>query len=123
MSEEDKLVRRVSIIGFGISILLSLLVLIFYRPISSLFTLSGGLFSIFFFVLLKGIAFKFLEKKSFIYVFIYILRLALIGFVFYAIIVISKKEILYFFIGFLSIIFAIMTEGVIQFLKLKKGIE
>lgn len=123
MSEEDKLVRRVLIIGFGISISFFLFVLIFSRPISSLFTLSGGLFSIFFFVLLKSIAFKFLEKKSFIYVIFYILRLALIGGVFYAIIVISKKEILYFFIGFLSIIFAIMAEGVIQFLKLKRGIE
>lgn len=123
MSEEDKLVRRVSFIGLGISILLSLLVLLFHRPISSLFTLSGGLFSILFFVLLKGIAFKFLEKKSFVYVILYILRLALIGVVFYVIILISKKEILYFFIGFLSIIFSIMLEGVIQFLKLKRGIE
>lgn len=123
MSEEDKLVRRVSIIGLGVSVLLSFLVLIFYRPISSLFTFSGGFFSIFFFLLLKGIVFKFLEKKTFIYVIFYILRLALIGVVFYAIIIISKKEILYFFIGFLSIIFAIMLEGVIQFLKLKRGIE
>lgn len=121
MSEEEKLVKRVSFAGLGISIFLSLLVLIFHSAISSLFTLSGGILSVFFFILLKGIAYKFIEKRSFIYILLYILRLALIGGTFYAIIIISKREILYFFIGFLSIIFAIMMEGIVQFLKLKKG--
>lgn len=123
MSEEDKLVRRVSFNGLAVSIFLSLLVFIFHKATSSLFTLSGGILSIFFFILLKGIAFKFLEKRSILYVLLYILRLALIICIFYAIILISRKEILYFFIGFLSIIFAIMMEGVIQFVKLKRGTE
>ncbi len=121
MSEEDKLIKRVSITALGISIILSLLVMIFHRFESSLFTFSGGFFSILFFVLLKGIAFKFLEKRSFIYVVLYFLRLVLIGVLFYVIILISKKEILYFFIGFLSIIFGIMVEGFVQFVKLKRG--
>jgi hypothetical protein len=123
MSEEDKLLKRVSITSLGISILLSLLVMIFHRFESSLFTFSGGIFSIFFFFLLKGIAFKFLEKRSFIYVVLYFMRLVLIGSLFYVIILISKKEILYFFIGFLSIIFGIMVEGFVQFVKLKRGTE
>ena len=59
---------------------------------------------------------------EFIYVVLYFLRLVLIGVLFYAIILISKKEILYFFIGFLSIIFGIMVEGLVQFVKLKRGI-
>ncbi len=120
MSEEEKLLKRVSIVGLCITVFLSLLILIFHRLESSFFTLLGGIFSIFFFFLLKGIAFRFLEKRSFLYVILYFFRLALIGFVFYAIIIISKKEILYFFIGFLSIILAIMVEGVVQFLKLKR---
>ncbi len=123
MSEEDKILKRVIIFGFSFAFLLSLLVSIFYKIESSLFTLLGGFFSIFFFILLKGIAFKFLEKRSFIYVVLYVLRLALIGGLFYAIILISKKEILYFFVGFLSIIFGIMMEGVVQFVKLKRGAE
>lgn len=121
MSEDEKLVKRVTLVGFGISVFLSLLVLIFHRPISSLFTLSGGILSVFFFILLKGITYKFIEKRSFIYILLYILRLALIGGTFYAIIILSKREILYFFMGFLSIILAIMMEGVVQFLKLKRG--
>lgn len=121
MSEEEKILKRVIIFGFSFAFLLSILVALFYRIESSLFTLLGGVFSIFFFILLKGIAFKFLEKRSFIYVILYVLRIALIGGLFYAIIFISKKGILYFFVGFLSIIFGIMIEGVFQFVKLKKG--
>ncbi|MGQ9618430.1 MAG: hypothetical protein ACUVUG_05650, partial [Candidatus Aminicenantia bacterium] len=78
MSEEEKLLRRVLIIGFSLSLLFSILVFIFERFSSSLLTLLGGIFSIVFFLLLKRIVFKFLEKKSFIYVFFYIARLALI---------------------------------------------
>lgn len=121
MSEEEKILKRVIIFGFSFAFLLSILVSLFYRIESSFFTLLGGVFSIFFFILLKGIAFKLLEKRSFIYVILYVLRIALIGGLFYAIIFISKKEILYFFVGFLSIIFGIMIEGVFQFVKLKKG--
>lgn len=123
MSEEEKILKRVIIFGFGFAFTLSLLVSLFYRIKSSLFTLLGGVFSIFFFLLLKGIAFKFLEKRSLIYVVFYVLRIALIGGLFYAIILISKKEILYFFVGFLSIIFGIMIEGFVQFVKLKRGVE
>ncbi len=121
MSEEEKMIKRISIFGLSMTLLLSFIVLILSSLLSSFVTLIGGVFSIFFFLMLKGIAFKFLEKKSIFYVLLYIGRLSLIGLVFYAIIQISKKDVIYFFLGFLTMVFAIMIEAVFQFLKLKKG--
>jgi hypothetical protein len=124
MTYEEKILRRIPLEVPVIAALLALLTLVFFRPLTALFILAGGLFSAASFVWLKTSVSRFLgpDRRNAVRsgLTFYLLRLFLLLAVFSIIILLFPRMILAFVAGFSSLILAFLIEAVLAVSQMKK---
>jgi hypothetical protein len=120
---EEKILRRIPREILILALIIALLSLLFFDPMTSLFIFAGGLLSALSFIWLKQAItrFLFLEKKNALRasVVLYFLRLLLIIAVFSIIILLFSKRIIAFAAGFSTIIAVILVESIAVLFSLK----
>ncbi|MFP4081261.1 MAG: ATP synthase subunit I [Candidatus Aminicenantes bacterium] len=124
MNEEEKILRRIPAEIILLSLLLALLSLIFFYPLTSLFVFAGGVFSALSFIWLKKSLLKFLvpDKKKALKsaLAFYTLRLLLILVIFSIIIFFFSQQILAFVAGFSTLILITGVESGLALVNIKK---
>jgi hypothetical protein len=115
MTYEEKVLRRIPREVLLIAVLIALLGLLIFSPMTGLFILAGGLFSAASFVWLKTALNRFLgpDKRRAVRsgLVFYLLRLILLLAVFSIIILLFPRMILAFVAGFSSLILAFLIEA------------
>jgi len=122
--EDEKVLRRIPLEIFGLSLLIALVSLLISDLLTSLFILGGGMLSALSFIWLKQALSKFLlfEKKKILkYVLaFYCLRLILILVIFFIIIYFFSKKITAFVVGFSAIVPIFLIETAIALTRIKR---
>lgn len=123
-SYEERILQRIPREILVISFLISLLSLIFFDALTSLFVFAGGGLASFGFLWLKTSLGKFLvpEKKRALKsgLVLYSIRLLLILAIFSIIIIIFSEKVIAFAVGFSTIILVLMMEALIGLAELRK---
>ncbi len=123
-SAEERMLRRIPQEILFLSLLIALLSLILFDPLTSLFIFAGGLLSALSFLWLKQSLSRFLvpDKKKALKsaIGIYILRVLLILVLFFIIIFFFSKKIIAFIAGFSTIILVMAVESVVALSKIKE---
>jgi hypothetical protein len=121
---EDRVLRRLPLEILAFSVVIAAGSLIFFKSLTGLFILAGGLFSAASFIWLRQTVTRFVGpdrrtavRKGIVF---YILRLFLIIAVFLIIILLSPRMILAFAAGFSSLVPAILAEAVMAISQMKK---
>ena len=119
---EESVLRRLPLEILAFSLVIAAGSLLFFKPLTGLFVLAGGLFSALSFIWLKQTVTRFIGpdrrtavRKGIVF---YILRLFLIIAVFLIIILLSPRMILAFAAGFSSLVPAILAEAVVAILQM-----
>ena len=124
MTYEEKILRRIPLEVPIIAVLLALLGLLVFSPMTGLFILAGGLFSAAGFVWLKTALTRFLgpDRRKAVRsgLVFYLLRLFLLLAVFSIIILLFPRMILAFVAGFSSLILAFLIEAALAVSQMKK---
>jgi hypothetical protein len=124
MTYEEKVLRRIPREVLLIAVLIALLGLLIFSPMTGLFILAGGLFSAASFVWLKTALNRFLgpDKRRAVRsgLVFYLLRLILLLAVFSIIILLFPRMILAFVAGFSSLILAFLIEAALAVSQMKK---
>lgn len=136
MIEEERILRRIPLEIAGLALLMALVSLFFFSPLTSLFILAGGALAALGFVWLKqSISKMFLvknEKKGDCPLFsdrkkalrssllLYGLRLVLILAVFFIIIFLFSRKIIAFAAGFSAILPVFLVEAAIALARMKQ---
>ena len=120
---EESVLRRLPLEILAFSLVIAAGSLLFFKPLTGLFILAGGLFSALSFIWLKQTVTSFIGpdrrtavRKGIVF---YTLRLFLIIAVFLIIILLSPRMILAFAAGFSSLVPAILAEAVVAILQMK----
>jgi hypothetical protein len=120
---EESVIRRLPLEILAFSLVIAACSLLFFKPLTGLFILAGGLFSALSFIWLRQTVTRFIGpdrrtavRKGIVF---YILRLFLIIAVFLIIILLSPRMILAFAAGFSSLVPAILAEAVVAILQMK----
>jgi hypothetical protein len=121
---EDRILRRIPLEVPLIALVLALIALPFFSPLTSLFILAGGVSSALSFLWLKKSLFHFLgpDRRRAVRsgLALYLLRLALILAVFSTIILLFPGQILAFVAGFSSLVLAILAEAAVAVSQTKR---
>jgi hypothetical protein len=121
---EERLLRRIPLEVAAIALVLAAAALFFFRPLTSLFILAGGVFSALSFVWLKRALLRFIgpDRRRAVRAGLafYLLRLLLLLAVFLIIILLLPRMILAFVAGFSSLILAILIEAVTALSQMKQ---
>lgn len=124
MNDEERVLRRIPLEVPIIALVLAVIALPFFTPLTSVFILAGGAFSTLSFVWLKSSLLRFLsqDKRQAVRsgLVLYLLRLALILAVFSIIILVFPRMILAFVAGFSSLVLAILIEALIAVSQMKQ---
>jgi hypothetical protein len=120
---EESVLRRLPLEILAFSLVMAAGSLLFFKPLTGLFILAGGLFSALSFIWLKQTVTRFIgpDRRTAVRrgIVFYILRLFLIIAVFLIIILLSPRMILAFAAGFSSLVPAILAEAVVALLQMK----
>ncbi len=120
---EESVLRRLPLEILAFSLAIAAGSLLFFKPLTGLFILAGGLFSALSFIWLKQTVTRFIgpDRRTAVRrgIVFYILRLFLIIAVFLIIILLSPRMILAFAAGFSSLVPAILAEAVVALLQMK----
>jgi hypothetical protein len=121
---EERILRRIPLEVPLIAVLIALLALLFFSPLTALFILAGGLFSAMSFLGLKTALTRFLgpdrRRAVRLGLAFYLLRLLLLLAVFSIIILLFPRMILAFVAGFSSLILAFLIEAALAVSQMKK---
>ena len=121
---EEIVLRRLPLEIVGVSLVVAAGSLLFFRPLTALFIVAGGLFSAASFIWLRQTVGRFIGpdrrtavRKGIVF---YVLRLVLIIAVFSIIILLFSRMILAFAAGFSSLVPAILAEAVVALSQMKR---
>jgi len=121
---EERVLRRIPLEVPVIALVLAVISLPFFTPLTGVFILAGGIFAALTFVWLKRALLRFLSQDRRRAVrsglALYLLRLALILAVFSIIILVFPRMILAFVAGFSSLVLAILVEASIAVSQMKQ---
>jgi len=124
MNDEDRVLRRIPLEVPLIALVMAVISLAFFTPMTGVFILAGGILSALSFIWLKRALLRFLSQDRRRAVrsglALYLLRLALILAVFSIIILIFPRMILAFVAGFSSLVLAILVEALIAVSQMKQ---
>jgi ATP synthase I chain len=121
---EERTLRRIPREVLAIALVLAAVSLLFFRPLTALFILAGGVFAALSFIGLKRALFRFIgtDRRRAIRVGLafYLLRLLLLLAVFLIIILVLPRMILAFVAGFSSLVLAILIEAATALSQMKQ---
>jgi len=121
---EERVLRRIPLEVPIIALVMAVISLPFFTPLTAVFILAGGMFSALSFIWLKRALLRFLSQDRRRAVrsglALYLLRLALILAVFSIIILVFPRMILAFVAGFSSLVVAILVEASIAVSQMKQ---
>ena len=124
MNYEERVLRRIPLEVAVIALVLAVVALLFFSPLTGVFIVAGGVFSALSFIWLKKALLRFLSQDRRRAVrsglAFYLLRLVLLLAVFCIIIVLFPRMILAFVAGFSSLILAILAEAAIALSQMKQ---
>jgi hypothetical protein len=124
MNYEERVLRRIPLEVAVIALVLAVVALLFFSPLTGVFIVAGGVFSALSFIWLKKALLRFLSQDRRRAVrsglALYLLRLVLLLAVFCIIIVLFPRMILAFVAGFSSLILAILAEAAIALSQMKQ---
>jgi len=124
MNYEERVLRRIPLEVAVIALVLAVVALLFFSPLTGVFIVAGGIFSALSFIWLKKALLRFLSQDRRRAVrsglALYLLRLVLLLAVFCIIIVLFPRMILAFVAGFSSLILAILAEAAIALSQMKQ---
>jgi ATP synthase I chain len=124
MNDEDRTLHRIPLDVSIIALIMAVISLAFFSPLTGVFILAGGVFSVLSFIWLKRALLRFLSQERRRAVrsglAFYLLRLALILAVFSIIILLFPRMILAFVAGFSSLVLAILVEASIAVSQMKQ---
>jgi ATP synthase I chain len=124
MNDEDRVLRRIPLEVLIISLIMAVISLLFFTPLTGVFILAGGIFSALSFVWLQRTLLRFLSQDRRRAVrsglAFYLFRLALILAVFSIIILLFPRMILAFVAGFSSLVVAILVEASMAVSQMKQ---
>ena len=121
---EERTLRRIPLEVLAIALVMAAVSLPFFRPLTALFILSGGVFSALSFIGLKRALLRFIgpDKRRAVRsgLALYLLRLLLLLAVFLIIILVLPRMILAFVAGFSSLVLAILIEAATALSQMKQ---
>jgi ATP synthase I chain len=121
---EERTLRRIPREVLAIALVMAAVSLPFFRPLTALFILSGGVFSALSFIGLKRALLRFIgpDKRRAVRsgLALYLLRLLLLLAVFLIIILVLPRMILAFVAGFSSLVLAILIEAATALSQMKQ---
>lgn len=124
MNDEDRVLRRIPLEVLIISLIMAIISLLFFTPLTGVFMLAGGIISALSFIWLQRALLRFLSQDRRRAVrsglAFYLFRLALILAVFSIIILLFPRMILAFVAGFSSLVVAILVEASIAVSQMKQ---
>lgn len=124
MNDEDRVLRRIPLEVLIISLIMAIISLLFFTPLTGVFMLAGGIISALSFIWLQKALLRFLSQDRRRAVrsglAFYLFRLALILAVFSIIILLFPRMILAFVAGFSSLVVAILVEASIAVSQMKQ---
>ena len=124
MNYEERVLRRIPLEVSIIALVLAIIALLFFTPLTAVFILAGGVFSALSFVWLKKALLRFLgpDRRRAVRsgLAFYLLRLLLLLAVFSFIIFLFPRMILAFVAGFSSLILAILAEAAVAVSQMKQ---
>jgi hypothetical protein len=124
MNYEERVLGRIPLEVSIIALLLAIIALLFFTPLTAVFILAGGVFSALSFVWLKKALLRFLgpDRRRAVRsgLAFYLLRLLLLLAVFSFIIFLFPRMILAFVAGFSSLILAILAEAAVAVSQMKQ---
>jgi hypothetical protein len=124
MNDEDRVLRRIPLEVLIISLIMAVISLLFFTPLTGVFMLAGGIISALSFIWLQRALLRFLSQDRRRAVrsglAFYLFRLALILAVFSIIILLFPRMILAFVAGFSSLVVAILVEASIAVSQMKQ---
>jgi hypothetical protein len=124
MNYEERVLRRIPLEVAVVALVLAVLALFLFSPLTAAFILAGGVFSALSFMWLKKALLRFLgtDRRKAVRsgLVFYLLRLLLLLAVFSIIILLLPRMILAFVAGFSSLVLAILAEAVMAVSQLKQ---
>ncbi|HCS47677.1 MAG: hypothetical protein A2V45_10280 [Candidatus Aminicenantes bacterium RBG_19FT_COMBO_58_17] len=124
MNYEERVLGRIPLEVSIIALVLAIIALLFFTPLTAVFILAGGVFSALSFVWLKKALLRFLgpDRRRAVRsgLAFYLLRLLLLLAVFSFIIFLFPRMILAFVAGFSSLILAILAEAAVAVSQMKQ---
>jgi len=124
MNYEERVLRRIPLEVAVIALILAVVALLFFNPLTAVFIIAGGVFSALSFVWLKKALLRFLgtDRRKAVRsgLVFYLLRLLLLLAVFSIIILLFPRMILAFVAGFSSLVLAILAEAVMAISQMKQ---
>jgi hypothetical protein len=124
MNYEERVLRRIPLEVSIIALVLAIIALFFFTPLTAVIILAGGVFSALSFVWLKKALLRFLgpDRRRAVRsgLAFYLLRLLLLLAVFSFIIFLFPRMILAFVAGFSSLILAILAEAAVAVSQMKQ---
>lgn len=122
--EEEKILRRIPLEITALSVLIALIAVPLFDPLTGLLVLGGGALATLSFIWLKQTISKFLipDKKKALRLALpfYFLRIVLILGIFFIIIFFFSKKILGFVVGFSTLVPVFLAEASIALSKMKQ---
>ena len=124
MNYEERVLGRIPLEVSIIALVLAIIALLFFTPLTAVFILAGGVFSALSFVWLKKALLRFLgpDRRRAVRsgLAFYLLRLVLLLAVFSIIILLFPRMILAFVAGFSSLVLAIFVEAAMAVSQMKQ---
>jgi len=124
MNYEERVLRRIPLEVAAVALVLAVVSLLFFSPLTGVFILAGGVFSALSFIWMKKAILRFLgtDRRKAVRsgLAFYLLRLLLLLAVFSTIIVLFPRMILAFVAGFSSLVLAVFVEAAVALSQMKQ---